>query len=180
MIKLAENRLINFIEFLNVNWPTEKCVYLTVLHNYDCVAIGEEKAWAVYKRPETIRDRAVIYSAGEVPQDVIAEAAHAGTDSKDIIFENMAHEYCHHMQHCRDRKPFPDEDIEKEAEEFAVKAMKIWHNSPKSHRGWRGIVASCTEWLEGCTCAEEGEPNQCEECTGAFLEHIKHIGKKDI
>lgn len=36
---------------------------------------------------------------------------------------------------------------------------------------------SCKEWLKGCTNASEGNPEECEECTMAFLNHIKKLGK---
>lgn len=178
MIKLAENRLINFIEFLNFNWPTREDVYLSVLHTYDSVQAGGERAWAVYGLPEG-DGKPVIYIAGEVPEEVKAE--YDGIDPEDIILEDLAHEYCHHIQNCEGRlSEEGDEKEETEAEEFATKAMDMWNNSPKSMRGWRGMSASCKEWLEGCTCAEEGDPDQCEKCTDAFLQHIKNIGKKDI
>ncbi len=33
----------------------------------------------------------------------------------------------------------------------------------------------CEEWLKGCSCADSGKPEQCEECTAAFLESDKRI-----
>jgi len=121
VIKLAENRLINFIEFLNVNWPTREDVYLSVLHTYDSVWEGEERAWAVYGVPEGDNEP-VIYIAGIVPEEVQEE--YVGTDPKDIILEDLAHEYCHHIQYCEGRLPEEeDEKAETEAAEFATKAI---------------------------------------------------------
>ena len=37
---------------------------------------------------------------------------------------------------------------------------------------------ACLEWLKGCSCADFGKPEECEECTTAFLNHIKDLGKK--
>lgn len=31
---------------------------------------------------------------------------------------------------------------------------------------------ACREWLRGCTCAAADAPQECEECTLAFLEAI--------
>ena len=125
MIKLAENRLINFIEFLNDNWPTEEDVYLSVLHTYDSVEAGGERAWAVYAVPEG-ESKPVIYIAGEVPEDVQKE--YIGTEPKDIILEDLAHEYCHHIQYCEGRMPDEEDDetAEAEATVFATKAMDMW------------------------------------------------------
>ena len=125
MIKLADNRLTNFIEFLNVNWPTREDVYLSVLHTYDSVEAGGERAWAVYAVPEG-EGKPVIYIAGEVPEDVQEE--YIGVDPKDIILEDLAHEYCHHIQYCEGRLPEEEEDkkAEDEAAKFATKAMDMW------------------------------------------------------
>ena len=127
MIKLAEDRLINFVEFLNVNWPTEKDVYLSILHAYDSVDAGGERAWAVYGLPEG-DNKPVIYIAGEVPEEIKAE--YDGIDPEDIILEDLAHEYCHHIQNCEGRLSAEgDEKEEAEAAEFATKALDMWHRS---------------------------------------------------
>ena len=34
---------------------------------------------------------------------------------------------------------------------------------------------ACREWLKGCSCAEKDSPEECEECTEAFLRHIKTL-----
>ena len=38
---------------------------------------------------------------------------------------------------------------------------------------------SCKEWLKGCSCAGTNKPEECEECTKAFLENIKNIKAND-
>ena len=38
---------------------------------------------------------------------------------------------------------------------------------------------ACREWLKGCSCASDQNLEECQECTGAFLEHIKHLGYKE-
>ena len=30
------------------------------------------------------------------------------------------------------------------------------------------------EWLKGCSCAEEGKPWQCEECTEGMMNAVKN------
>jgi len=39
---------------------------------------------------------------------------------------------------------------------------------------------SCKEWLKGCSCAGTNKPEECEECTKAFLENIKSINEDEI
>ncbi len=34
------------------------------------------------------------------------------------------------------------------------------------------LAAACKEWLKGCTCAPADAPQQCAECTNAFLESL--------
>jgi hypothetical protein len=36
------------------------------------------------------------------------------------------------------------------------------------------LAAACKEWLKGCTCAPADAPQQCAECTNAFLESLVH------
>ena len=36
---------------------------------------------------------------------------------------------------------------------------------------------ACREWLKGCSC-DEGDPEDCEECTKAFLAHVKRLGAR--
>ena len=38
---------------------------------------------------------------------------------------------------------------------------------------------ACKEWLKGCSCADDGNPEECEECTKAFFKHIKTLSKSD-
>lgn len=34
---------------------------------------------------------------------------------------------------------------------------------------------ACREWLRGCSCADTSTPEECEECTSAFLQKIKSL-----
>jgi hypothetical protein len=34
---------------------------------------------------------------------------------------------------------------------------------------------ACREWLKGCSCSDEGKPEQCEECTESFLNKIREL-----
>ena len=36
---------------------------------------------------------------------------------------------------------------------------------------------ACKEWLKGCSCAKPNKPEECKECTQAFLNHIKNLAK---
>lgn len=36
--------------------------------------------------------------------------------------------------------------------------------------------SACEEWLNGCSNAEDGHPEQCQDCTTAFLDRIRQIG----
>lgn len=43
---------------------------------------------------------------------------------------------------------------------------------------FKGYEESCKEWLKGCSISEEN-PEECEECTTAFLQHLKNLSKKE-
>lgn len=34
---------------------------------------------------------------------------------------------------------------------------------------------ACLEFLRGCSCANDGRPQECEECAAAFVDHIKSL-----
>lgn len=34
---------------------------------------------------------------------------------------------------------------------------------------------ACREWLKGCSCAQDGKQEECQECIQAFLEKIREI-----
>lgn len=122
MIKFAERKMLDFVNFLNWAYPTEKDVYLTILHGHDCVEVGGEVAWAAYGASGGKSDP-VILIAGEVSSEVALAAGKGKDDGPDeILFENLAHEYGHHVQHCRSDAEYN----EKEAERFAKEAMSKW------------------------------------------------------
>jgi hypothetical protein len=39
------------------------------------------------------------------------------------------------------------------------------------------FAAACREFLKGCSCAEPGRPQECEECTEAFINAVVERGK---
>ena len=34
------------------------------------------------------------------------------------------------------------------------------------------LAQACREWIKGCTCAPADRPQDCSECTAAFLEAV--------
>lgn len=34
---------------------------------------------------------------------------------------------------------------------------------------------ACREWAKGCSCADAGSPEDCAECTQAFLDRVKKL-----
>ena len=36
---------------------------------------------------------------------------------------------------------------------------------------------NCREWMVGCSCMIDDDPETCEDCTKAFLKAIKQLGK---
>lgn len=121
MIRFAERKMLDFVNFLNWTYPTEKDVYLTILHEHDCVAVGGEVAWAAYR--VCGKSDPVIFIAGEVSSGVaLAAGKGKGDDPNEILFEDLAHEYAHHIQYCRGDAEYNEE----EAERFAKEAMSKW------------------------------------------------------
>ena len=37
----------------------------------------------------------------------------------------------------------------------------------------------CKEWLKGCSCANDDHPEECKECTDAFMNRVKEMGYKE-
>ena len=123
MIRFAERKMLDFVNFLNWAYPTEKDAYLTILHGHDCVEfVGGEVAWAAYGASGGKSDP-VILVAGEVsPEAMFAAGKSQSDDPNEILFEDLAHEYGHHVQYCRGDADYNEE----EAERFAKEAMSKW------------------------------------------------------
>ncbi len=119
MIKFANENLISFIGFLNEKYPTEKDVYLVILHGNDSVAADDgSSGWAVYSPSKVnMSEKDIILLPGEIP-DVEGM-------TENIILENLAHEYCHHIQNCEGRLKDKKKN-EKEAIEFAAMILRRW------------------------------------------------------
>ena len=37
----------------------------------------------------------------------------------------------------------------------------------------------CREWLKGCTCSAKESPEECKDCTDAFLRAVKRKAKSN-
>ena len=42
----------------------------------------------------------------------------------------------------------------------------------------KDLAAACREWIKGFTCAPVDQPQQCQECTAAFLNAVLSRAKK--
>jgi hypothetical protein len=40
------------------------------------------------------------------------------------------------------------------------------------------FASACREWIKGCTCAPADRPQECKECTDAFLNAVLARAKK--
>lgn len=109
MIRFAKKEMSNFLGFLNCEYPTNKDVFISVMHDYDCLDIGNDRVYAAYKH------------TGKVPVIIVAGEAPADVNMPWILEHHIAHEYCHHRQWCNNQS-----FDENEAEEFAQKAVASW------------------------------------------------------
>lgn len=82
-------------------------------------------AWAAYGVSGGKSDP-VILVAGEVSPEVMFTAGKSQDDDpNEILFEDMAHEYGHHIQYCRGDAEYDEE----EATKFAQEAMEKWERT---------------------------------------------------
>jgi ribosomal protein S27E len=42
----------------------------------------------------------------------------------------------------------------------------------------RDLAAACREWIKGCSCAPADRPQDCKECTDAFLNAVLNRARK--
>jgi hypothetical protein len=115
MIKLADERIIVFIDWLNKNYGINETVLLTVLHGYDVVDDGTNKGFAVYDP-----DNKIILISGNMPKNFIDMDI-----GIEFFYHNIAHEYMHHIQSCTGKLNY-SEDNEEEADLFADKVVDIY------------------------------------------------------
>jgi hypothetical protein len=40
------------------------------------------------------------------------------------------------------------------------------------------FAAACREWIKGCTCAPADRPQECQQCTAAFLNAVLSRARK--
>lgn len=110
MIKTIDKRIIEFIDFLNLNYPTVSDVSVAFLAGHDCIEAGEDTAYACYSPAE-----ALIYLPTEIPEKFKELRDEL---ERDFIILNLAHEFAHFLQDVK------GEDFGEEgAEEFAAKAV---------------------------------------------------------
>lgn len=54
----------------------------------------------------------------------------------------------------------------------------LWHGLNEAieineKQGSNKYERMCKEWLKGCSCADKANPEECKECTKAFLDALK-------
>ena len=113
MIVDATNRIRKFIDFINAKNLTDVPCEIALLTANGAVTEGGETAFAVY-----FWDKKVMYVAAELSY-LAEEEGMTEADVERVIFENMAHEYVHHLQYVRG-----DEVSEEEAE----RVCREWGN----------------------------------------------------
>lgn len=119
MIKILDERVLRFVNFLNTNYGTDEEVCLSVLHGYDSVTADEEGAngFAVYLPPAR-----VILLPSDVPKNIVELNDEELT--RNFVISNLAHEYAHFLQDVGVLDGFDDENaIEDIAEDFAARAV---------------------------------------------------------
>ena len=116
MIRFAgQDQFGAFVEWLNKRYPASEPVTLAVLPGYDCVADddGTPGGWAAY----TPGDR-VIWCPGEPPQvDGLSQ-----DEILEIMLQELAHEYVHHLQAC-DGREFDEDEAERRAREMVAEFL---------------------------------------------------------
>ena len=107
MIKILDDYVLNFIEFLNNKHFTDKEAKLSIVHDYvGFKTQNGEKCYAMY-----IKEKHMIFVATKAPEHL--------KDFKDFIIFNLAHEYKHFLQEVNNEKVIGDK--EEDANEFAKK-----------------------------------------------------------
>ena len=124
MIIDACSRIRKFIDFINAKKLTDVPCEIAILVANGSVCDEDDIAFAVY-----FWGKQVMYVAGDL--SYLAEGENMTEEDIDrVIFENMAHEYIHHLQYVRDGEP-----DEEEAERTA--------------RGWAEEYFGGDEWTDG-------------------------------
>ena len=92
MLTIANNRVLDFIDFLNKEYPIKEEVKITCLHGYDAVRDDETEGqgFAVY-----LPEQKYILLPMEIPENVQEEALKDPALERDFVIHNLAHEYAH-------------------------------------------------------------------------------------
>lgn len=129
MLTILPERELNFIDFLNKNYPCNADIRLSVLQGYDAVQSDESRncGFAVFLPQENI-----IMLPTDVPDEV--KAMNDEELTRDFVIHNLAHEYAHALQfngvrECEKSK------IEEDADAFADEAVKKFNDFQKKSCG---------------------------------------------
>ncbi len=136
MIIVANKRILDFIDFLNRNYPLEEEIKVTCLHGYDAVMDDETDGhgFAVY-----LPEQKYILLPMEIPENVKEEALKDPELERDFVIHNLAHEYCHAIQDKNgDFEKYGVEKLDDYADKFAdgaVAKFNLEYNSIKDEKG---------------------------------------------
>lgn len=132
MLTILPKREMDFIQFLNDNYPCENEIRLTILQGYDAVTDDETggKGFAVFLPKENI-----IMLPTDIPEDILSgiidEDDMEGV--KDFIIHNVAHEYAHALQFNGVRQ-CAEEELENDANAFADEAVEKFNAQYSAHK----------------------------------------------
>lgn len=132
MLTILPKREMDFIQFLNDNYPCEDEIRLTILQGYDAVTDDETggKGFAVFLPQENI-----IMLPTDIPEDILSDIIDEDDMEfvKDFTIHNLAHEYAHALQfngvrHCT------EEELEDDADAFANEAVEKFNAQYSSNK----------------------------------------------
>ena len=132
MLTILPKREMDFIQFLNDNYPIEEVIHLTVLQGYSAVTDDETggKGIAVFLPQENI-----IMLTTDILEDILSgiidEDDMEGV--KDFIIHNLAHEYAHALQFNGVRQ-CAEEELENDANAFADEAVEKFNAQYSSNK----------------------------------------------
>ena len=122
MLTILPERELNFIDFLNKNYPLHSDIRLSVLQGYDAVQSDKSGncGFAVFLPQENI-----IMLPTDVPDEV--KAMNDEEFTRDFVIHNLAHEYAHALQFNGVRE-FEESRMEEDADAFADKAVEEFNS----------------------------------------------------
>lgn len=129
MIKFADEKIINFVNWLNKYYPTSQDVQFSILVGYDCVGNDDKIGFAIYGNTD---DYIVIFCAD--PQMVAKSCELSEDDMWETALTNIAHEYRHHIQATEfnwSEEEMNSDKAENDAEEWSDFVYKDYINGDK-------------------------------------------------